>query len=105
MAAQHLTESTFTAAVGEAPLAMVDFWATWCGPCKIVAPVVEEIADEYEGRVLVGKVEADSEMTLAQQFGISSIPTMIFFKNGEEIKRIVGVVPGTELRSILDANL
>lgn len=105
MALQHLTESTFDAAISAAPLALVDFWATWCGPCKIVGPVVEKLADDYDGRVLVGKVEADSETALSERYGISSIPTLILFKNGAEIERRVGVVPEATLREILDANL
>ena len=105
MALQHLTENTFNAAISAAPLALVDFWATWCGPCKIVGPVVEKLASDYDGRALVGKVEADSETALSERFGISSIPTLIFFKNGAEIERIVGVVPEAALREILDANL
>lgn len=105
MALQHLTDSTFDAAISAAPLALVDFWATWCGPCKIVGPVVEKLADDYDGRVLVGKVEADSETALSERYGISSIPTLILFKNGAEIERRVGVVPEAALREILDANL
>lgn len=105
MALQHLTESSFDAAISAAPLALVDFWATWCGPCKIVGPVVEKLADDYDGRVLVGKVEADSETALSERYEISSIPTLIFFKNGAEIERRVGVVPEAALREILDANL
>ncbi len=104
MAVQHLTENTFDAAVSTAPLAMVDFWATWCGPCKIMSPVVEKLAEDYDGRALIGKVESDSAMALMQRFGISAIPTLIFFRNGEEFARKVGVVPEEALREILDAN-
>ncbi len=105
MALQHLTESTFDAAVNVAPLAMVDFWATWCGPCKMMSPIVEKLAEEYDGKALIGKVESDNAMALMQRFGISAIPTMIFFKNGAEIGRKVGVVPESALREVLDANL
>ncbi len=105
MAIQHLTESSFDAAVQEAPLALVDFWATWCGPCKLMGPVVEKLADEYDGKALIAKVESDGAMALMQRFGITAIPTMIFFKNGVELDRKVGVVPEAALREVLDANL
>ncbi len=105
MALQNLTEETFEEQVKAAPLAMVDFWATWCGPCKLMGPVVDKLAEEYDGKVVVGKVNADDEMDLVQDFGIMSIPTIIFFKNGEEIDRKVGVVPASELKKVLDDNL
>ena len=105
MALQNLTEATFDAAVNAAPLAMVDVWATWCGPCKMMGPVVDKIADEYDGKVLVGKVDADEEMELAQRFSITSIPTLIFFKNGVEVDRKVGVLPEAAIKKILDSNL
>ena len=96
MALQHLTESTFDAAVKAAP---------WCGPCKMMSPIVEKLAEEYDGKALIGKVESDNAMALMQRFGITAIPTLIFFKNGAEIERIVGVVPEAALREVLDANL
>ncbi len=105
MALQHLTENTFDDAVKSASLAMVDFWATWCGPCKLMSPIVEKLAALYDGKAVIGKVETDSEMELAQKYGISAIPTLIFFKNGVEFERKVGVVPEAALREILDANL
>ncbi len=105
MALQHLTAEGFDEAISAAPLAMVDFWATWCGPCKILSPVVEKLAEEYDGKALVGKVDTDSEMSLAQRFGISAIPTLIFFKNGAELKRSVGVVSEDALKAILEENL
>ncbi len=105
MALQHLTAEGFDEAISAAPLAMVDFWATWCGPCKILSPVVEKLAEEYDGKALVGKVDTDSEMSLAQRFGISAIPTLIFFKDGAELQRSVGVVPEAALKAILDENL
>ena len=105
MALQHLTENTFDNAVKSASLAMVDFWATWCGPCKLMSPIVEKLATLYDGKAVIGKVETDSEMELAQKYGITAIPTLIFFKNGVEFERKVGVVPEAALRDILDANL
>ena len=105
MALQHLTENTFDDAVKSASLAMVDFWATWCGPCKLMSPIVEKLAALYDGKAVIGKVETDSEMELAQKYEISAIPTLIFFKNGVEFERKVGVVPEAALRDILDANL
>ena len=105
MALQHLTENTFDNAVKSASLAMVDFWATWCGPCKLMSPIVEKLATLYDGKAVIGKVETDSEMELAQKYGITAIPTLIFFKNGVEFERKVGVVPEAVLRDILDANL
>ncbi len=105
MALQHLTENTFDDAVKSASLAMVDFWATWCGPCKLMSPIVEKLASLYDGKAVIGKVETDSETELAQKYGITAIPTLIFFKNGVELERKVGVVPEAALRDILDANL
>lgn len=105
MAMQHLKKSDFDAAVEAAPLAMVDFWADWCGPCKMVAPSVEQIAKEYEGKVLVGKVNIDEEPELAQRFGIMSIPTLVFLKNGQEVERKVGVMPQEAFTAVLDQQL
>ena len=80
---------------------LVDFWATWCGPCKMVAPILKDIAKEKAGTLKVGKVNVDDEMELAQQFGIMSIPTMILFKNGEKVNQIVGAVPKEEILAML----
>ena len=105
MALQHLTEDTFDAAVNAAPLAMVDFWATWCGPCKMMGPIVEKLAGEYDGKALVAKVDTDEEADLAEKFDISTIPTLVFLKNGAEFDRKIGVTPEAALREVLDANL
>ncbi len=71
--------------------AIVDFWATWCGPCKMLAPTVEEIADELDGKIAVGKVDVDENRELAIKYGVMSIPTVIYFKGGEEVARLIGV--------------
>ena len=105
MALQHLTEDTFDAAVNAAPLAMVDFWATWCGPCKMMGPIVEKLAGDYDGKALVAKVDTDEEADLAEKFEVSTIPTLVFLKNGAEFDRKIGVTPEAALREVLDANL
>jgi len=84
-------------------IVMVDFWATWCGPCKIVAPVVEELAKEYEGRAAFAKVNTDENPDLASRYNIRGIPTLIFFKGGKVMDQIVGAVPKAQLKSKLDS--
>ena len=69
---------------------LVDFWATWCGPCKMIAPIVKEIADEYDGKILVGKVNVDEEPDLTMQYNVSSIPTLMVFKNGQPVNKAAG---------------
>ena len=76
---------------------MVDFWAAWCGPCHVVAPVIEEIAEEYEGRVKVAKLDVDANQDTAVSFNVRSIPSILFFKNGRHIDTVVGVVPKAHL--------
>ncbi len=105
MALQHLKTAEFDEAVNAAPLAMVDFWATWCGPCKMLAPTVEELAQKYDGRVLVAKVDVDEEPELARRFGVLSIPTVVFLKNGQEFDRKVGFMPEQAFAQVLDENL
>ena len=74
-------------------LSMVDFWASWCGPCRLIAPFVEQLADEYAGQVKVGKLDVDANQRTAAQFGVRSIPTVLFFKNGQLVDQVVGAVP------------
>ena len=83
MALQHLKTEGFDAAVEAAPLAMVDFWAPWCGPCQMLGPVMEDLAGRYEGKALVAKVNVDEEPELARRFGVMNIPTVVFLKNGQ----------------------
>jgi len=80
---------------------LVDFWAVWCGPCRMIAPVVDEIAGEYEGRLKVGKVNVDEHSDLASKYGVMSIPTLMVFKNGQPVERIVGFQPKKELAARL----
>ena len=105
MALKHLKTEEFDAAVEAAPLAMVDFWASWCGPCKMISPLIESMAQQYDGRVLVGKVDVDEEPELARRFGVMSIPTVVFLKNGQEFDRKVGVMTPQTYLSVLDENL
>ena len=105
MAIKHFKTAEFDAAVAAAPLAMVDFWADWCGPCKMLSPVVESIGSQYEGKVLVGKVNVDEEPELARRFGVMNIPTVVFLQNGREVDRKVGVMPPQVFTGVLDANL
>ena len=86
-------------------LMLVDFWAEWCGPCRMLGPVIEGLADEYEGRAVIGKVNVDEEGELAMRYGVMNIPTVILFKNGREIDRKVGVMPGAVFTQALDENL
>ena len=85
--------------------ALVDFWAVWCGPCRMVGPVVEEIAKEYEGKAIVGKVDVDNNPGIASKYGIRNIPTILFIKNGEVVDKQVGASPKATLAGKLDAIL
>ena len=105
MALQHLKTEGFDAAVEAAPLAMVDFWAVWCGPCQMLGPVIESLADKYEGKAVIGKVNTDEEGELAMRYTVMNIPTVIFFKDGKEIDRKVGVMPPDIFVQILEQNL
>ena len=105
MAVKHLKTAEFNALMEQTPLAMVDVWASWCGPCKMLSPLVEEIGAQYEGKALIGKVNVDEEPELARQFGVMSIPTVVFLKNGREFDRKVGVMPPQAFTDVLDKNL
>lgn len=98
----NLTSENFEEEVlkSEKPV-LVDFWATWCGPCKMLAPVISEIAEEYEGKVKVGKVNIDNEKELAVRYQISSIPTLMLFKNGEVMNMSVGFRPKSDIEKMI----
>lgn len=102
----ELTDDTFEAEVlnSETPV-LVDFWAVWCGPCRMIAPVVEELANEYDGKLKVGKVDVDSNPKVSMEYGIRSIPTLLIFKGGEVVDTIVGAVPKTHLVKQVQAQM
>lgn len=104
MSVLHLTEEAFDKAIGQG-VALVDFWATWCGPCKMLAPVIEELGEKYDGTATIAKVDVDAEPGLAGRYGVMSIPTVILFKDGVEIDRKVGFMPAGAYTEILDENL
>ena len=101
----HFSKEGFDKALNDGKLMMVDFWASWCGPCKMLAPVIDGLAVQYEGKAVVGKVNVDEEQELAIRYGVMSIPTVIFFKDGKEIDRKVGVMPAGAFTQVLDSNL
>ncbi|MBS1647829.1 MAG: thioredoxin [Bacteroidetes bacterium] len=84
---------------------LVDFWAEWCGPCRMVGPIVEELAKEYEGKAVVGKVNVDHNPNISMEFGIRNIPTILFFKNGQIVDKQVGAVPKAQLAAKLQSHL
>ncbi|MGF1541437.1 MAG: thioredoxin [Pleurocapsa sp.] len=104
--AAPVTDSSFTEQVLESEVpVLVDFWAPWCGPCRMVAPVVEEIAEQYEGQVKVVKLNTDENPQVASQYGIRSIPTLMIFKGGQRVDMVVGAVPKTTLANTLEKYL
>ena len=102
----NVTDSTFQAEVINADVpVLVDFWASWCAPCKMIAPIVEELAGEYEGRIKVAKIDIDANPLSPGQFGVMSIPTLLLFRGGKPEQRIVGYQPKASLRSKLESVL
>ena len=100
--ATPVTDGTFESSVLKSSLpVLVDFWAPWCGPCKAVAPVLEELAGEYEGRLIIAKMNVDENHTVPSRFGVRSIPSMIIIKNGQEAGRIVGARPKNDLKAAI----
>lgn len=96
-----LTDSNFARTITSTPLVLVDFWAVWCQPCKVIAPAVEELAKKYSGKLTVGKMNVDENQMVPGQFGIQSIPTLLLFKGGRLVDGVVGAVPKAQLENLV----
>ena len=101
----EITDSNFEEVINSNQPVLVDFWAEWCGPCKMIGPVVEELAGDYEGKAVIGKVNVDENPNVSAKFGIRSIPTLLVFKGGEIVDKQVGAVPKGVLSQKLDAQM
>ncbi len=101
----HVTDATFNDIVSKNPLVLIDFWASWCGPCQALAPTIEELAKELVGRVFVGKLDVDENPKNAERFQVFSIPTVLIMKGGNEVDRIVGCVPKKYIEAALRKHL
>ena len=98
-----LTQENFSQEVLQSPKpVLVDFWAEWCGPCKMIAPLLDELATEYDGKVKIGKINTDEQQQLATQYGVRSIPTLLFFKNGQIVNQMVGARAKRDFKAALD---
>src|SRR5947208_15666809 len=104
-AVREITDQDFEQLVNGAQPVFVDFWAPWCGPCRIVGPIVEELAPSYEGRAVITKMNVDDNPEVAQKYGVTSIPTLMMFKGGKLVDRVVGAMPKGELQKFIDRNL
>jgi len=103
---QHFSDSNFRKEVLESRLpVVVDFWANWCGPCKMITPIVEELAKEYDGKVKIGKLDVDSNPHSASTYGIMSIPSLIFFKNGKVMDQVTGALNKASLKQKIEENI
>ena len=103
--ALEITDSNFQEILAEGKPVVMDFWAPWCGPCKMVGPIIEELATEYEGKVIIGKCDVDENGDVAAEYGIRNIPTVLFFKNGELVDKQVGSAPKSAYVAKIEAIL
>lgn len=102
---REITDATFQAVLAEGKPVVVDLWAPWCGPCRMMGPVMNELAEEYEGRVIVGKMNVDDNEEVPSNFNVMNIPTLLFFKNGQLVNRHVGAARKADLQPLFDALL
>ena len=96
-----LDDSTFSQTINKFPLTLVDFWAPWCGPCRMMSPIIDEIGKDYLGKLVVGKINVDENPLVAGQFGISSIPTLLLFKRGQTVNKIIGSVSKNKIAEMI----
>ena len=101
----NLDDSSFFQTISKFPLLLVDFWAPWCGPCRMMSPLIDQIGKEYMGKLVVGKVNVDDNPTISRQFGISSIPTLILFKRGQAVNKIIGSVSKNKIDEMVRMHL
>src|SRR4051794_16552202 len=102
---QQLTDSNFQSVIDGGQPVFIDFWATWCGPCRMIGPIVEELAPSYQGKAVIAKMDVDANPNVPQQLGVTSIPTLMMFKDGKLVDRAVGAMPRNELQKLIDRNL
>ncbi|MFN2434623.1 MAG: thioredoxin [Nitrososphaeraceae archaeon] len=101
----NLDDSNFSQTINKFPLLLVDFWAPWCGPCRMMSPLIDQIGKDYVGKLVVGKVNVDENPTVSRQFGISSIPTLILFKRGQAVNKIIGSVSKNKIDEMVRIHL
>jgi thioredoxin 1 len=102
---QNATDTNFEQLINSGKPALVDFWAPWCGPCRIIGPIVEELAPSYEGKAVIAKMNVDENPNVATRFGVTSIPTLMMFKDGKLVDRAIGAMPKAQLQAFIDKNL
>ncbi len=103
--AQKITDANYKELLAQDKLVVVDFWAEWCGPCRSIAPAVDELADEFEGKAIIGKYNVDDDNALSSEMGIRNIPTLLFFKGGKLVDKQVGASSKADLKAKIEANL